>query len=708
MILDPEKTCRFAAERWRACSPLSRRLAAYCAVFAVLLLAYFSARGVICILESRWNRSAAITFELPFPDDIEKKYDLVGQSADLKVSHVVLTGFFSGWNPDDASYMMDNVSPGKWRISMRFPPGENEYKFAVHARSDDSSDSETVYWVYDRNSSVRTSDSFGGYNSVYRVYSADAVRGYLNIVFAGFCVLFILFVVLTPLFRKMLDLRMSFRSKIVYSALIFGLATNLVFVALNVGQQRDLARLMAVEPVSMMHLMLASAGVEFRSLPSQKAQISDTLDSVLFKGIGRTVARPGTNTSIILDSLAVFDPDCNLISSAYREEMDHAVRARMLKDGSGDVESYYRGTVFLDAIVEYRSRGGRDPVFKTVGFEDQPFAVRRNAFFLGFSQFLLPIYEGNTLVGFYGAEVNTELLGSQIMYDFLQDAALLPLFLLFYYVVFSVTGRWLTGHLDTLLACTERIKKGDFSSPGSIRSGDEIQTLFENFDAMRERLKGQIDEISAKNRSLIEFAESLETIVDMRTSELKDAMARLEESNQKLEQISITDALTGVFNRRHFNALADVAFRKAFRDKTPFTVIMADIDNFKSINDTWGHPAGDKVLIAFAKSILSQTRRPGDVVARYGGEEFILFLENTLEEGGMVVAEKIRKAAEELVVEGENIRFTSSFGVFSAVPFGSLSCEDFIKRADEGLYTAKKAGKNRVCTAHPEGKGSAD
>ena len=113
MILDPEKTCRSAAERWRACSPLSRRLAAYCAVFAVLLLAYFSARGVICILESRWNRSAAITFELPFPDDIEKKYDLVGQSADLKVSHVVLTGFFSGWNPDDASYLMENTAPGK-------------------------------------------------------------------------------------------------------------------------------------------------------------------------------------------------------------------------------------------------------------------------------------------------------------------------------------------------------------------------------------------------------------------------------------------------------------------------------------------------------------------------------------------------------------------------------------------------------------------
>ena len=68
----------------------------------------------------------------------------------------------------------------------------------------------------------------------------------------------------------------------------------------------------------------------------------------------------------------------------------------------------------------------------------------------------------------------------------------------------------------------------------------------------------------------------------------------------------------------------------------------------------------------------------------------------------MVVAEKIRRAAEDLVVEGENIRFTASFGVFSAIPFGSLSCEDFIKRADDGLYAAKKNGKNRACAAHPE------
>jgi diguanylate cyclase (GGDEF)-like protein len=667
----------------------------------MLLILYFSAHAVLNNLEKYWNRSTVISFELPFPADVEDRYYLKGKSSGLNIESVVLSGFFSGWNPDDANYLMEKVSDTKWQISVRFPPGENQYKFAVHARAEDPDDPSALYWVYDKTSETKVGDSYGGYNSSYSVYRADSARLYLNILFAGSFMVLLLFFVLNPLFRRMLNFKMKFRFKIVFSALVFGLITNLFFIALNVSQQRELARLMILESVNMIHLLLGSEGVDFKQMGADSSLISDVLNSVLVKGMGRNSARYQSNAGIMLDSVTVFDTDFNVAGYSYRQENEAVVRNRMQQNHSDDFESYFRSVVFIDSIVDLRAhqRFG-NVVYEDVWFPDHSFRFKRNAFFLGFSQFLQPIYVNTRIVGYYGVEVNVNLFGSKIMYNFLVCLILLPLCILFYIVIFSAAGKWITGHLVTLLSYTEKIKEGDFSSQDIIRSGDEIEMLSGNFDAMRERLKGQIEEINAKNRNLSDMTESLESIVAMRTSELKETLVKLEESNVKLEQISITDSLTGIFNRRHFDSLIDVALRKAFREQAPFSVIMADIDDFKRINDTYGHPAGDEVLISFARCILNSTRRPGDVVARYGGEEFILFLENTNDEGCALVAEKIRHAVENLSVLDGRIRLTASFGIFSSVPVQGMTSEGFIKLADDGLYKAKKSGKNRVSSVH--------
>lgn len=109
--------------RWHSLSVPARRAVMYCASAALLGVTYFSANLVVDGLETYWSRSAEITFELPFPADVERPFNLLGKSGMLDVRRVVLAGDFSGWNPDSDEYLMENVAPGKWRISVRLLPG---------------------------------------------------------------------------------------------------------------------------------------------------------------------------------------------------------------------------------------------------------------------------------------------------------------------------------------------------------------------------------------------------------------------------------------------------------------------------------------------------------------------------------------------------------------------------------------------------------
>ena len=172
----------------------------------------------------------------------------------------------------------------------------------------------------------------------------------------------------------------------------------------------------------------------------------------------------------------------------------------------------------------------------------------------------------------------------------------------------------------------------------------------------------------------------------------------LELANQKLKELSFKDPLTGLYNRRYFDELYDIEFKRAFREKSHLCVAMVDIDHFKRLNDTYGHQVGDQCLTKVASALSAQLRRPPDIAARFGGEEFILLLPSTDLDGAAVVAENVRKAIEMILVdtEKEMVSFTASVGVYSAVPTERDEMQEFIKKADENLYKAKTEGRNRV------------
>jgi len=165
-----------------------------------------------------------------------------------------------------------------------------------------------------------------------------------------------------------------------------------------------------------------------------------------------------------------------------------------------------------------------------------------------------------------------------------------------------------------------------------------------------------------------------------------------------IERIGLIDPLTKISNRRGFENRLNAEWGRASRDKTPISILVMDIDKFKNYNDTYGHQQGDVALKTFAEIAAGTLKRSADFIARWGGEEFIILLPATNSDGAAKVAERIRKKAEAQVLpteEGVETRTTVSIGVNTVVPEMDDPVDNFIKKADQALYKAKEAGRNR-------------
>ncbi|HQP50300.1 MAG TPA: diguanylate cyclase [Spirochaetota bacterium] len=166
---------------------------------------------------------------------------------------------------------------------------------------------------------------------------------------------------------------------------------------------------------------------------------------------------------------------------------------------------------------------------------------------------------------------------------------------------------------------------------------------------------------------------------------------------KKLENLAITDELTGLINRRYFTEAGENEISQAERHARPISLLMMDIDHFKTVNDTWGHAAGDLILQEVTAACASSLRG-SDLFARWGGEEFTLLLPETDHKHAMLIAERLREkiAALKIAWEDTTITVTASFGVNSIIKTEGVSLDEMIQKADRALYRAKAGGRNRV------------
>ncbi|MDC8445963.1 MAG: diguanylate cyclase [Nitrosomonas sp.] len=233
-------------------------------------------------------------------------------------------------------------------------------------------------------------------------------------------------------------------------------------------------------------------------------------------------------------------------------------------------------------------------------------------------------------------------------------------------------GRSIVTPLQSLIDATNQIVKGNLDIPlTSVLRKDELGRLAQMFNHMTEKLR--------QNRA-----------------EILTANEELRMKNQLLEELCVTDSLTGLYNRSKLNQIITDELSRSHRNKRPFAILMIDVDYFKELNDSLGHIAGDEILATVSRTLI-QSIRSIDFAARYGGDEFIVVLTETTAKEATITAERIRTQVSEIFcsVVNKSIHVTLSIGIAQSELKDTLPT-DLITRADNALYEAKKAGRNQA------------
>lgn len=225
----------------------------------------------------------------------------------------------------------------------------------------------------------------------------------------------------------------------------------------------------------------------------------------------------------------------------------------------------------------------------------------------------------------------------------------------------------------------------NFVTEYAIQFGSALEMILLSL-ALADRIKILQEE---NQRMQIQVQEKLEQHVQERTLEL-------ERANRKLEELSTTDALTGLKNRRYFNEAFALECKRASRNGDSLSVILIDIDHFKNINDSYGHLLGDECIKAIAAAIQQAAYRQTDTKCRYGGEEFVVLMPSTPADGALQVAANIQTAIRALAIpwQDKTLALTASLGVATVVSEREDAMQDVLAQADQALYQAKASGRN--------------
>lgn len=250
--------------------------------------------------------------------------------------------------------------------------------------------------------------------------------------------------------------------------------------------------------------------------------------------------------------------------------------------------------------------------------------------------------------------------------------------------------RYVIGPIEHLSSAARAFAAGRLDARVEVKRRDEIGELSRSFNLMA-------DELASSHNQLVKLNAELEDRVLRRTTELENA-------NRQLREMAARDSLTGLYNRRHFNDLLAQLFAESTRYGTDLTCMMMDLDNFKRVNDSLGHQAGDK-LLQLAADVIRSSIREADVAVRYGGDEFAILLPQTSPTDARHSAERVISNFRATLARDlpEASIATLSIGLVSRERNLPTTAAELVNLADEALYLAKAGGKNRITVARPAG-----
>ena len=241
------------------------------------------------------------------------------------------------------------------------------------------------------------------------------------------------------------------------------------------------------------------------------------------------------------------------------------------------------------------------------------------------------------------------------------------------------------------------------------KDSEDYRKALEHFEQFYQLQQAAFDSESDRRLKTIEIVHQVETtrkdaeISRLRTVELQREIDERKKAQQALEQLATQDSLTGLSNRRHFVHMANTALEQAIRYDRPLSAVMMDVDNFKHINDTFGHTAGDQILTSVANCMQRMLRKV-DILGRFGGDEFVVLLPETSREGARRLSERLRLTISQRMemIGGISLPVTVSIGLSSHVHADGDTLDMLLDQADKALYVSKQSGRNKV-TVYDQG-----
>lgn len=285
------------------------------------------------------------------------------------------------------------------------------------------------------------------------------------------------------------------------------------------------------------------------------------------------------------------------------------------------------------------------------------------------------------------------IVGTQIT----QSLLLASLIMLLFSRLVTVHVKRIARHLGQLTPDNLRQPLALDRSPAR---QDELSLLVAGVNQLQSNLSDYLERQQRDEKELLIHRDHLADLVRERTTELEKANTRLKDANALLDGLARTDPLTGLANRRHFDEVKQVEFRRALRNGHSLSLLVCDIDCFKRFNDNYGHAAGDQCLHAVAQALQTCCARAGDLVARIGGEEFAVLLPGTNATQGVELASQLLQAVAELGIphlySDAAPHVSISIGLAQTTPRQADHFDTLFEQADKALYQAKSQGRNRV------------
>ncbi|MFA5939341.1 MAG: GGDEF domain-containing protein [Sinimarinibacterium sp.] len=243
--------------------------------------------------------------------------------------------------------------------------------------------------------------------------------------------------------------------------------------------------------------------------------------------------------------------------------------------------------------------------------------------------------------------------------------------------------------VEALMDRAERFSDAGDSAFGSFQTSILLESEVR-------RRTGELEAALRENEQITRSLERVRVTMEREIEQRRRSEVALLVLQKTLQEQALHDGLTQLYNRRYLDEIFERELARTARDREPLSVVMADLDHFKTLNDTYGHMAGDEVLKAFAKLLVARFRR-SDICCRYGGEEFLVLMPGTDEEAALQRVEQVRRALEDLSIlwGGATMKITASFGV-AVFPAHGATAPALIAAADAALYAAKRSGRNRV------------